>query len=111
MAKLIKLEELNKTDIFLCKRKSSEKTIWDLCRILNTTPVMNSANNPVITVRFLDGLEKQIFVREQECSDNFGELVLKKLPKNYFENETQKLNDTVSELQKKIDMLTQLKNS
>jgi hypothetical protein len=109
---LIKLEELNETDIFMAKRYfNSKRTTWQPCRIISTIPTINGSGHPVIYVRFLDGVTKHIFVRNTECGDNFGDQVLKKVPKNYFENEIKKLKDQQEELQRQVDLLTQAKNN
>jgi|GEM_PF-5051487 len=111
MANLIKLSELNETDIFLARRYFNSKRItWQPCKVISTIPTTNEAGYDVIYVRFLDGASKHVFLRRTgECTDNFGDAVLKKVPKNYFQNEIQKLEDQKAVLQRQIDVLNQAK--
>ncbi len=112
MGNLIKLSELNETDIFLARRYFNSKRItWQPCRVISTIPTTNEAGHSVIYVRFLDGVTRHVFLRHTaECIDNFGDPILKKVPKNYFENEIQKLEDQKANLQKQIDVLNQAKS-
>jgi hypothetical protein len=71
-------------------------------------PELNCFGEKFIYIRFLDGHDKIIFIRDNGCSDNFGEDVLREISQKYIDgkiNKINKLREDISEMEKELILL------
>lgn len=112
MSKMLTLNDLNETGVFLAKRYyNSKRIIWQPCRIISSIPTKNDNGFEIIHVQFLDGVTAKAFVNDNKLCDSRGSLTIQKIDNKWFDNEIKKLEDQKLVLQKQIDILVDAKNS
>jgi hypothetical protein len=86
-------------------RYNSKRIIWQLCRVISTTPIKNKNGYDVLPIRFFDGKESTVYVRDNMTVDSLGQISLKQAPEKWLTREIIKHTDIINEHTRHVDKL------
>ena len=104
--KFLELTDLDPNKTYLAKY--AKRINWEPYKIVDKDAVMKRNGVDTIMIQFMDGTFKSVRVMEGQLKDSINGQSLKEIPKNYFSNRIQKLEDQMKVLQEEIDLMRHL---